>query len=458
VKHTAPQPPTPPPPLPVTALITVLTFVDRSNLGLAAPVLLHDVSLTRPQYGLAASVFFVSYGLCMAPSAFLFTALGLRAWMTAIVILWGAVTAATAAVRGFRSLVALRVLLGAAEAGTMPGCWFLLSRFVPADTLAYAYSWTLTFTVLAQVIGAPIGAAFLGPMQGVAGLAGWRWMFIAEGAGTAVIGLLLPFAMADTVGACRWLTPADKRALADALHASAAAVGAPLPDVGPVPDATGAPPAPAAPEPVVTSLRAAARVMRVWQVWALGVAVMLVQVAFFGVLYFTPLLISSAFGAADPVYEGPAAEAHKAMVAALKSVVVFGPAAAAMVAAGAWTRRTGDRKWASFACLTASAVSFGLVPAAARSGGGGRRARRAHRGRGGRVRHPVPAHHVAAPLHRGGWSARGGGVRVLELVCGGRRRRGAICVRRDGKRSVCPAGGVSGRRRRPVAGVWVLGG
>jgi hypothetical protein len=42
-----------------------------------------------------------------------------------------------------------------------------------------------------------------------------------------------------------------------------------------------------------------------------------------------------------------------------------------MVAAGAWTRRTGDRKWASFACLTASAVSFGLVPAAARSGGGG---------------------------------------------------------------------------------------
>ena len=137
--------------LPVTALITVLTFVDRSNLGLAAPVLLHDVSLTRPQYGLAASAFFVSYGLCMAPSAFLFTRLGLRAWMTSIVILWGVVTAAMAAVRGFHSLVALRVLLGAAEAGTMPGCWFLLSRFVPADTLAYAYSWTLTFTVLAQV-------------------------------------------------------------------------------------------------------------------------------------------------------------------------------------------------------------------------------------------------------------------------------------------------------------------
>lgn len=306
-------------------------------------------------------------------SALCFTRVGVTLWMSLIVVAWGLVTMAFALVRGPASLYVLRVLLGAAEAGTMPGCWFLLSRHVPAHVLPYAYSITLIFTVLAQVIGAPLGALFLGPMEGVAGISGWRWMFALEGAITTAIGaVVVPLLTADTVGQAKWYDADEKRIAAAALTAAAEADGAPAPYVGPVPDVDGALPPPPPPETVRESVQAAARIVTVWQIWVLGIAVMLTQVAFFGVLFFAPLEIASAFGTSGPaVYTTPAAEAHKAMIAALKSLVVFGPAAIAMVLAGAWVRFTGDRTWICAASLTVSTIAFALTHTAATRAGGG---------------------------------------------------------------------------------------
>ncbi len=41
-----------------------------------------------------------------------------------------------------------------------------------------------------QVLGAPLAAALL-LMEGVAGLHGWQWLFIIEGAATALWGVVL---------------------------------------------------------------------------------------------------------------------------------------------------------------------------------------------------------------------------------------------------------------------------
>ena len=135
--------------VPIACLITCATFIDRANLALAAPVLLHDIGLSRSQFGFASAVMFVSYGLCMCASALMFTVVSLRIWFCVIVSAWGAVTALMAVIgvagmkasTSFAVLVVLRLALGAAEAGTMPGCFFLLSRFLPKRELAYAYSW-----------------------------------------------------------------------------------------------------------------------------------------------------------------------------------------------------------------------------------------------------------------------------------------------------------------------------
>ena len=116
--------------LPICCLLTTVTYIDRSNLGLAAPTLIADGVVTRLQFGWSAASFFVSYGFLQIPMATCFTTrIGMGRWFAVTVGLWGATTAATAAVRGPGELIALRVLLGLFEAGTLPGCYCLLSRF-----------------------------------------------------------------------------------------------------------------------------------------------------------------------------------------------------------------------------------------------------------------------------------------------------------------------------------------
>ena len=321
----------------------------------------------------------VPYGLLMLPSSLGFTLFGLRAWLPALVVAWGAATAATGAVRSAGGLYAARLALGAAEAGTMPGCWYLLSSFLPASELPAAYAWVLAATVVSQVVGGPVAALFLGPADGAAGLPGWRWLFIVEGAATAVFGLALRWALADGPGAAAWLSPGEAAWL-DARHAEAEAAARARTGEGEgeavaeaVAVAAVAPPKPGrrageAPAKVVAD---ALRVVRVWQVWLLAVALAAVQLAYFAVMFFTPLLIATAFGsgggggggnaAPDTVAEARAAAANTARTA-LTSTAVYGPAAAAVILAGLVSRRTGDRRWLCAATLAVSAAAFGALP------------------------------------------------------------------------------------------------
>ena len=107
---------------PVTALITLVTYIDRANLALAAPVLLPDLAISKRQYGVAASIFFVTYGSLQIPLSAVFTTkVGFGRWFAFLVGVWGLTTMATAAVKGAASLYTARIVLGAAEAATLPG-------------------------------------------------------------------------------------------------------------------------------------------------------------------------------------------------------------------------------------------------------------------------------------------------------------------------------------------------
>ena len=211
--------------------ITLATYLDRSNLALAAPVMTRELGLTSSQYGLASGAMFITYGLFMLPSALGFSTVGLRPWFAAIMCAWGVCTAAQAAATGFASLVTVRLLLGATEAGCLPGCWCFLARFVPAADMPYAYSWVILATVAAQVVGAPLAAVFLGPMNGVAGLRGWHWLFIVEGCATVLFGASLLFFITESPATAAWLSDDDRAWLA-AEHAADAAAGVAPAEVG----------------------------------------------------------------------------------------------------------------------------------------------------------------------------------------------------------------------------------
>ncbi|MBC8924604.1 MFS transporter, partial [Escherichia coli] len=70
---------------------------------------------------------------------------------------------------------AMRLLLGAAEAGFTPGIIYYLSAWYPQSDRARAMSFFYIGATLASVIGLPLSGALLN-LNGVLGLEGWRWL------------------------------------------------------------------------------------------------------------------------------------------------------------------------------------------------------------------------------------------------------------------------------------------
>ena len=83
-----------------------------------------------------------------------------------------------ALVSGPLSLYSMRFLLGVAEAGFFPGVTFYLATWFPREYRTRIIAWFLVAIPGSSLIGAPLCGLLL-QLDGVLGLAGWKWMFIA---------------------------------------------------------------------------------------------------------------------------------------------------------------------------------------------------------------------------------------------------------------------------------------
>ena len=103
--------------VPFLSLGYLINALDRFNVSIAALTMNKAIGLTATTYGLGAGAFFFSYVLCQVPANLVLAKIGARAWLPLIMATWGICSAATAFVVGEKSFVAVRVLLGIAEAG-----------------------------------------------------------------------------------------------------------------------------------------------------------------------------------------------------------------------------------------------------------------------------------------------------------------------------------------------------
>src|SRR5579883_20150 len=116
--------------LPMAMLLFFMSLLDRTNISFAALEMNKDLKLSLAQYGVAASIFYVGYFLFEIPSNFALARTGARVWLARIMITWGAIVIANAFVQGSASLYVVRFLLGAAEAGLLPGLLFYLALWL----------------------------------------------------------------------------------------------------------------------------------------------------------------------------------------------------------------------------------------------------------------------------------------------------------------------------------------
>jgi len=103
--------------LPMLMLGYFIAFIDRVNVGFAALQMNHDIGLSATAFGLGGGLFYLTYVLLEIPSNLAMQKVGARLWLARIMVSWGLVSAGMAFVSGPNSFYAMRLLLGAAEAG-----------------------------------------------------------------------------------------------------------------------------------------------------------------------------------------------------------------------------------------------------------------------------------------------------------------------------------------------------
>src|SRR6202161_4072909 len=110
----------------------LLCYIDRVNVGFASLQMNKAVGIDPKTFGLGAGIFFVGYFILEVPSNLALERFGARTWICRIMITWGLVSAGMAMAVGPNSFIALRFLLGVAEAGFFPGVILYLTYWFPA--------------------------------------------------------------------------------------------------------------------------------------------------------------------------------------------------------------------------------------------------------------------------------------------------------------------------------------
>ena len=203
--------------LPFCFVLYFICYLDRANIGFAALTMNKDLGLSAYIYGLGAGAFFWGYFILEVPSNLILEKIGARRWIGRIMISWGIVSGAFAFTQGPISFFCLRFGLGLAEAGFFPGMILYFTYWFPPLHRARIVAGFMAAIPVSLGLGAPVSTAFL-ELNGVLGIAGWKWLFLGEAVPAVVFGVVCFFYLPDRPGQVSWLTAEEKRWLDDEMQ------------------------------------------------------------------------------------------------------------------------------------------------------------------------------------------------------------------------------------------------
>jgi len=291
--------------IPFLFLLYIVAYLDRINVGFAALQMNAALGFSARTFGFGAGIFFLSYVAFEIPSNIVLARIGARVWIARIMITWGVISSATMSVRSAGAFYAARFLLGAAEAGFLPGIIFYLTRWFPARERARTIAAFMSATLVAGVVGGPLSGALLS-LDGAGGLAGWQWLFLLEGLPAIVLGIVVLAMLPETPAEAPWLTPAERQVLEAAVREDVDA-------------AAGTRPAVAAP-------------FRDARVWRLAIVYFTIPVALYAIGFWLPQIVKTASRRGD-------------FAVGVLTAIPYFVAAIGMVIAGRHSDRTGERRW-----------------------------------------------------------------------------------------------------------------
>jgi len=253
--------------IPLMFSLYFVAFIDRVNVGFAKEAMSVDIGLSQSAFALGAGIFFAAYAIFGIPANLMMNKLGAKVWLSATTAVWGALSACTGFVSNEYQFIALRFLLGLAEAGFYPGILLLASLYFPNKVRASVIGIFVLGVPAALTLGSPISGALL-EMHGVLGQPGWFWMFVLEGLPAVVLGIFAYFYLDDSPAKARFLNPEEKQALVAQL----------------------------ALEQTNTEASSVKEALKNSKVWHLAFIYGTIQVGVYGLLFFLPSQVASLMG------------------------------------------------------------------------------------------------------------------------------------------------------------------
>ena len=193
-------------------ILFVFSFLDRINIGFAGLTMGKDLGLTSTMFGLAATLFYVTYVLCGIPSNIMLAKIGARRWIAGIMVVWGIASTCTMFATSPQTLYILRMLVGIAEAGFLPGILVYLTWWFPAYHRARANALFMIAMPVTMMLGSILSGYILA-LDGLWNLKGWQWLFLLEGLPSVVLGVVTWFFLNDTPDQATWLDDEEKQTL-----------------------------------------------------------------------------------------------------------------------------------------------------------------------------------------------------------------------------------------------------
>ncbi|ORY60795.1 major facilitator superfamily transporter [Pseudomassariella vexata] len=197
--------------IPLIMLLYTFSFLDRVNIGNARLYKMEaDLGLVGNQYQIAVSILFVTYLSFEVPSNLALKPFTPSRWIAFITTAWGIVATCTGLVQNFGALVAVRLLLGAVEAGLFPGLNVYLTFFYTKHELAMRVGYLFVSAAIAGSLGGLL-AYGIGHLEGAQGMNGWRWIMIIEGLPSVVLGIVTFFLLPNDAENAYFLDENEKK-------------------------------------------------------------------------------------------------------------------------------------------------------------------------------------------------------------------------------------------------------